>query len=571
MAESITASEIYLKDLFSEKYLFEIPYFQRQFAWNEENFEQLVDDIKDGLKAFGESEPYFLGSIILWAKEQNEDGSGLYAVIDGQQRLTCLTILMACLRDLADKDKATKTLQSRIYQEEDEYAGAKESVRVKVREQEFEFFKKFILTQGGTHLVKDLNVDDLSEPKRHIVQAIRLFSAAFQSDTGFINHALVDDFIKYLLQRVVLVAVRTTSLVSAFRLFNIINARGLPLSNADLLKSENLQVVPEYERPKYTRIWEDIEEDIGVDNLEMLMSFMRTILLREKARRAIFDEFDQKVFKEMQQFKGKPFIDYLERVSSIYRNKISEPSVKLEDTHKGIYYHNLVSIMRDFLPFNDWMTAVIRFTDRFQDDKCLYNFVKKLEKKIVIEWFRGLSFTERLTQIFNVIKKIDSSEEPSEVIKDPLFDLTPYTNDFLATLNGKDFYSRGKARIPKYALLRIDMEEQDNLHKEISFKGDITVEHILPQTPTHDYWFTRFDERVRRDMTNILGNLVLLNGKKNSKASNKPFDEKVKEYFAKRSDFWITNEIDANNDWNPEALNKRHLNLIERATKTWLS
>jgi hypothetical protein len=571
MAESITASEIYLKDLFSEKYLFEIPYFQRQFAWNEENFEQLVDDIKDGLKAFGESEPYFLGSIILWAKEQNEDGSGLYAVIDGQQRLTCLTILMACLRDLADKDKATKTLQSRIYQEEDEYAGAKESVRVKVREQEFEFFKKFILTQGGTHLVRDLNVDDLSEPKRHIVQAIRLFSAAFQSDTGFINHALVDDFIKYLLQRVVLVAVRTTSLVSAFRLFNIINARGLPLSNADLLKSENLQVVPEYERPKYTRIWEDIEEDIGVDNLEMLMSFMRTILLREKARRAIFDEFDQKVFKEMQQFKGKPFIDYLERVSSIYRNKISEPSVKLEDTHKEIYYHNLVSIMRDFLPFNDWMTAVIRFTDRFQDDKCLYNFVKKLEKKIVIEWFRGLSFTERLTQIFNVIKKIDSSEEPSEVIKDPLFDLTPYTNDFLATLNGKDFYSRGKARIPKYALLRIDMEEQDNLHKEISFKGDITVEHILPQTPTHDYWFTRFDERVRRDMTNILGNLVLLNGKKNSKASNKPFDEKVKEYFAKRSDFWITNEIDANNDWNPEALNKRHLNLIERATKTWLS
>jgi hypothetical protein len=571
MAESITASEIYLKDLFSEKYLFEIPYFQRQFAWNEENFEQLVDDIKDGLKAFGESEPYFLGSIILWAKEQNEDGSGLYAVIDGQQRLTCLTILMACLRDLADKDKATKTLQSRIYQEEDEYAGAKESVRVKVREQEFEFFKKFILTQGGTHLVRDLNVDDLSEPKRHIVQAIRLFSAAFQSDTGFINHALVDDFIKYLLQRVVLVAVRTTSLVSAFRLFNIINARGLPLSNADLRKSENLQVVPEYERPKYTRIWEDIEEDIGVDNLEMLMSFMRTILLREKARRAIFDEFDQKVFKEMQQFKGKPFIDYLERVSSIYRNKISEPSVKLEDTHKEIYYHNLVSIMRDFLPFNDWMTAVIRFTDRFQDDKCLYNFVKKLEKKIVIEWFRGLSFTERLTQIFNVIKKIDSSEEPSEVIKDPLFDLTPYTNDFLATLNGKDFYSRGKARIPKYALLRIDMEEQDNLHKEISFKGDITVEHILPQTPTHDYWFTRFDERVRRDMTNILGNLVLLNGKKNSKASNKPFDEKVKEYFAKRSDFWITNEIDANNDWNPEALNKRHLNLIERATKTWLS
>jgi len=381
MAGQIEASEIYLKDLFDDKYLFEIPYFQRQFAWDKENFEQLIEDIDDAIDTFGDNEPYFLGSVILWTKELKDDGSGSYAVIDGQQRLTSLVILMGCLRDLAQNQMAKNNLQGRIYQEEDEFSGTEECVRVKVRDQESDFFKEYILSDGGTQKFESTNVAELSEPKQHIAQAVSIFLKYFKNDGGVPDQSMIEIFIKYLLQRVVIVAVKTTSLTSSFRLFNIINARGLPLSVADLLKSENLRMVVEQERSKYAKIWEDIEEDLGIDDLEMLISFIRSMTLKEKAKKAIFDEFEDKIFKDNPGFKGIKFIEYLERVSSIYRKKISEPNINIADRCKEVYYFNLVSIMRDFLPFNDWISALIRFDDKFSDDESFFRFFSFLRGK----------------------------------------------------------------------------------------------------------------------------------------------------------------------------------------------
>ena len=211
--------------------MFEIPDFQRQFAWEKENFEQLVEDIKDAIDTFDGNEPYFLGSIILWTKHLKEDGSGLYAVVDGQQRLISLAILMACLRDLTQDTRAKETLQRCIYQEEDEYSGTQERVRIRVRDKEYDFFKKYILTEYGTEELNDLDYLQLSEPQQHIVQASEVFHNAFSNDES-IDETLAKKFIKYLLQQVVVVVVTTSSLASGFRLFNVINTRGMPFSEA---------------------------------------------------------------------------------------------------------------------------------------------------------------------------------------------------------------------------------------------------------------------------------------------------------------------------------------------------
>ena len=569
MAAKIEAKEVYLKDLFSEKYLFEIPDFQRQFAWERDNFEQLVDDLKDALDTFEGKEPYFLGSIILWTRHRGDDGSGLYAVIDGQQRLTSLVILMACLRDLVGDSKARESLQERIYQEANEYTGTPECVRVKVREREAEFFRRYVLAEGGTRELRRLDVSGLSEPKQHMLQAAEVFYGAFTGDEG-VDEDAVRRFIKYLLQQVVVVVVTTDSLASGFRLFNIINARGMPLSNADLLKSENLRVIPEDQRRRYTEMWEDIEEEVGVDNLEMLISFIRSIRLKEKARRAIFEEFEDRIYRDDPEFKGRRFIEYLSQVASIYRAKVEECAIAVEDSRQEVYYHNLVSIMRDFLPFNDWMAALIRFHERFQDDQYLFEFVRLLERKIAVEWILGLSLTERLTQIYRVIRLIDGADDPQDVLGDEVFNLEGYRESFVNALNNVNLYSRGRTRVPKYILLRLDMERRDNFHQKVLFSGNITVEHILPRRPTHEYWLSRFSEADRLEWTNRLGNLTLLNGRKNSRASNKPFSEKVEDYLAKRSDFEVTNELREFEEWNLDNLRTRHERLCEEALRVWI-
>ena len=580
ITEKIKAHEITLKDLFGDKYIFEIPNFQRPFAWEKENFEQLFTDIKDALDLNKENygdrikdyEPYFLGSVILWTKDLKDDGSGVYAVIDGQQRLVSLGILMAVMRDLTDSAKAKNTLQRKIYQEPDEFSGTPESVRIRMREKEAEFFKEYVLTEGGTNGINGIDKKSLTEPKLHMLEAIEVFKNGFKIENGKIDQDFLNRYIQYLLQKVVLVVIKTGELASAFRLFNVINARGMPLTNADLLKSENLSVIPKEEEPKYTKIWEDLEEDFGSEKLEMLISFIRSIKLKEKARKSIYEEFEDKVFKKEQEFKGKKFIEYLQNIANIYREKIEEARIITENSEEEIYYYNLISLMRDFLPFNDWMVGVIKFKEKFKEDSHLFQFLRVFEKKIAIDWITGLSFTERLTQIYKIVRLIEESNSADDVINNPIFDvdLKRKEEEFRKALDDLNFYGKGRTRVPKYVLLRIDMERSYNQNKKISYSGEITVEHILPRTPKEGYWLGRFPEEDRLKWTNRLGNLVLLNSRKNSQAGNKPFPEKVKDYFEKKSDFDITNELKSYKEWNADKLKERHNKLLQEAVKIWI-
>src|SRR3954453_1098325 len=93
----IEAHEVPLHEVFSSDYSFRIPDYQRPYAWEREQAEQLLEDLLDTLRR-DEDEPYFLGSVVL-VKEPDQASA---EVIDGQQRLTTLTILFAVLRDLAD-------------------------------------------------------------------------------------------------------------------------------------------------------------------------------------------------------------------------------------------------------------------------------------------------------------------------------------------------------------------------------------------------------------------------------------------------------------------------------------
>lgn len=576
----LDAKEVYLGDLFGERYLFEIPNFQRPFSWRKENFEQLFEDIKDDLsinqEKYGpkieEYNPYFLGSIILCVKTQRQEGSGVYEIIDGQQRIVSLSILMAVLRDFAEDIKAKNSLQKKIHQEEDEYSGTEESVRIKVRDKEREFYREYILNRKGTTYIDKIDVSTLSEPKQNMIEAINAFKRGLHKQDGTIDVQLIENYIKYILQKVVIVVVRTDSLSSAFRLFNIINARGLPLSNADLLKSENLRVIIPEKRQRYTLMWEDLEEDFGTEDLEMLISFIRSIKKKEKARRAIYEEFEKDIFKNEPTFRGEEFILYLNQIANIYRENILEASIKGLDAEKETYYYNLVSLMRDFLPFNDWIAAVIKFKEKFGANH-LEKFLNKLEKKTVVDWIIGLSFTERLTQIYRVIRLLENEDVPHAVLTNSLLnsDIISNKSSFISSLNDQKFYGRGRTRIPKYVLLRLDMERKDNLNKRINYSGHITVEHILPRTPRDKYWLDRYNDLSRIEWTNKLGNLVLLNGRKNSQAGNKPFDKKVMDYFEKRSDFSITNELKNTKDWTLDSLQKRHIQLTNECVDIWIT
>lgn len=578
--EKIKAKEYYVKDLLSDKFLFEVPTYQRPYCWTEDNIKQFMDDILDAIHnnkdEYGENfdcyEPYFVGSIILSAKELKDDGSGVYDIIDGQQRITTMVMLIATIRDLIDSLEYKNILSSLIYQKANPLMGVRESLRLRVRDKEMDFFRENILEKDGTSNIINLNTMELNDPKQNMVKAVSTFIEKFKDEDGIIDESLLNTFIMYLLQRVVLVSMITDSFTSAFKLFNVINARGLPLTNADLLKSDNLRAIEEHKQDQYAELWENCEDDIGREKLEMLIGFIRGIKLKKKASNTIFEEFTRKIFEKEPKFRGKNFITYLCDIKEIYEKYILEAKLDIEDKKYSEYYSNLMGIMRDFIPFNEWMSAVISFVYKYRNDQALCYFIKALERKIAVDWINGLSFSERTTRIYKIISLIEQSDNYNEVLRSPMLngDVRQSKSFLYNSLNDLDFYTKGRMIIPKYVLIRMDMERCIENNIKIDYTDKIIIEHILPRRPNNPYWKDRFSSNDRGIWANRLGNLALINGSKSSQYAGKDFDQKIKSYVVKKGDFSINQDIFNEKEWNVKALSKRQEKLIEQAMKLWM-
>ena len=560
----------------NDKFLFDIPDYQRAYSWNKDNLKQLIDDIMDSIglnkennNVFEEYEPYFIGSIVLCSKEYKDDGSGLYDVIDGQQRLTSIIILIATIRDLTKNEAYKNILSSLIYQKPNELMGIKESIRVRVRGKEAEFFKKYVLTDGGTDLVNEIDEKEISEAKQNMLNAIRTFKEVFVDENGEVLESKLDEFTKYFLQKVVVVVITTDSFTSAFRLFNVINARGLPLTNADLLKSENLRVISEDKRNIYTDMWENIEQELGKDKLEQIIGFMRTMKQNRKATATVYEEFSKKIFVSEPDYIGVNFVEHLKEIKDLYNKYINEGNIELSSKDNSIYYQNLVRIMRDFIPYDEWMVALIKFIEKFKNDEDILEFLKVLEKRIVIDWVNGNSFADRLARVYKILEVIDSSSSLEEIKKSNVFisDLERTTAYFRNSLDDIEFYSKGRMLVPKYILIRLDMEKRNG--EILDYTNKIMLEHILPRNAKEAYWTTNFTVDERKNWCNKLGNLVIINGTKNTKLNNKAFAEKVEQYLSKKSDFEITKEVLALNDWKIESVAGRQESLMNRALNLW--
>jgi hypothetical protein len=446
------------------------------------------------------------------------------------------------------------------------------------------------LTPGGTTSLKAQDKKSTKELKRlrqklnnsenRMLDAIEVFRDRFHDSQGSVNKEVLDRYITYLLQKVVFVAVRTDSLESAFRLFKTLNKRGVEIGSTDILKSENMSVIPELDRQEYARKWEDIEEDITLNNeikLETLINFIRIIEIPGRQQRELFQDFEDKYFSKKSKEKGKGFIDYLEEVKNIYTQNIDNCEIFIDNSNKRIYYYNLMSIMKKFLIFNDWMAAVIHF----REDIALFEFVKKLERIVFLDWLTGASQERRVARIYQIVKIISECENAEQVINHTIFnnEIKERKNEFSNAIDDIIFYNKGSKKLSKYTLLRLDIERTDNRNKTIDYDGEISVEHILPENPEDEYWLTRFNEDDRVEWTDRLGNLALLDGRKNSKAANKPFPDKKAYFFQKRhksknltlkSSFELTNELEGYSDWSMATLMDRHIRLKNEALLVWM-
>ena len=256
MANQIDSEKLLIKEIFERWY--KIPNYQRPYVWGKDQITDLLDDISYALAQNDKAE-YFLGSTVFQTKK-DEDGEYIEDdVLDGQQRLTTLFLLTATIRDLTSNKSLKETCEKIIYQNANEFDGTPERIRIifDIREEVKEFVNTFIKNTNGTKDSEKLKTisdktDDLSI--KNMVNAIFEIKKYFQNST-----VTIEQFFKFLNNKVILIYVSSESLEDAFRMFTILNSRGVKLRNSDILKAENLRLVGLNNQKKYAKHWEEIE------------------------------------------------------------------------------------------------------------------------------------------------------------------------------------------------------------------------------------------------------------------------------------------------------------------------
>ena len=191
--------------------------------------------------------PYFLGSIVL-IKGDEPDAQ----VVDGQQRLTTLIMLLAALRSLVKAENAD-SLTSFLSEKGNIITGTPKRYRLKLRERDAKFFQDYIQDDGGITKLNALQESTLSESQRNIrdntLGFIRELQKLSESQLMALSKFIVNNCF------LIIVSVATSDLDSVYRIFSVLNSRGLDLSYPDILKAEIISTIPQDQRDEYTSKW----------------------------------------------------------------------------------------------------------------------------------------------------------------------------------------------------------------------------------------------------------------------------------------------------------------------------
>ena len=252
---SISASEKPLSKVFTADYRFAIPAFQRSYSWHNVQMKQLIEDVMDACAVH--DGPYFLGSLILVRDEH-----GMHQVIDGQQRLVSLSIIFAVLLTLEEDPQLHASLAGLLTEAGDKLRGIETEPRLRLREQDEEFFREYV-QHGDLEALFDLRDTDIATQAQRNIQ----MNTKCAYDT---LAAMADDerrqFAAYLVNDVMFVIVTTDDISGAYRIFDVMNMRGMPLTPSDVFKAKVVSGISSAARTVYARYWDDIMEPMGDEN-----------------------------------------------------------------------------------------------------------------------------------------------------------------------------------------------------------------------------------------------------------------------------------------------------------------
>ncbi|MGF1604608.1 MAG: DUF262 domain-containing protein [Thermosynechococcaceae cyanobacterium] len=549
------------------RYKFKIPDYQRPYSWTINEVSSLLDDISGAFPYGGSTDhdaDYFLGSVVLI----KENGQPKSDIVDGQQRITTLTLIFSVICHLLPDKSRSNRIRSELIEKIDAYNDKIPALRL--RDVDDDFFGKWIREGSKLEEMTKLDIFDKTDSQLSLIENV---SYLLEQNLHKPDDVELSDWLIHLLTKITqncyLVTISTEDFDSAYRIFSTINSRGLNLKPNDVLKSEIIGKIEPDLRSKYTQIWDIEESDLGRGDFERLFFTIRSFILNQNKYSELLKSYRKEI---LPQYQSAEFIDEVLKPSSDAFEHIRKGNFSCNNEEHQSKIRDLCLWLNE-VDNNDWMPSAIYFMVKYPNDSELtLRFLTQLERLAAgLMIARIPRCKERENIFYDLINSIKEGTE--QAITKAHDSITPtYRYRIVTALKGKIYEKRVKP-FGTYVLLRLDSALADG-GRSPSLNDKPTIEHILPQNPSKDSQWLRdwTDPNEIKQWVHHLGNLAFLSGKANARAKNYDFSEKKEKYFMSKSGapvYPITTRVLNQNTWTPEIVKRFQEEYVAKLTNIW--
>lgn len=602
----ISPNHMSIGRIFEQNILFQVPKYQRYYAWDDEQVEDFIKDIDTILKKAEEETKgeHFFGGIVCAKIDVEGSTRQQKELIDGQQRITTAILLVINIirfynELLSDKEilqEDAKIIEKRIEKITDKYLIYNDEINRRPL-----VVNKLVLSVADDEYFKSLLGNSPIKEER---DSHKRLSRALNKIKVYIQHKLsgcssisekidVLALLEGVLYNCTVIFMDCDSRESAYKLFQALNDRGAGLTEGDLLKSKTLEVLEKHPQmqSQVNALWDDILKDEPRSVENFLRTYYASVMGKRAGRTSLYDDYIENIFHDIR--------DVTEDISEDVAKSVCDTVKTLHN--EIVVYRKVVSGEWPFesaQPITDWdrnrLRVLVKFLSYDITMPLLLAAVKLGEKKfsllvhkLELFMFRYKTICGNSHQILSTIFTIEAREIREDATRYSINNLLNQLKELLSEkandetfsiqLENLKYNTSGNNKILRYFFSTLcDYErwystgttQKPTAYKENIINYDtVTIEHIYSQNPKEEVSTESFAELISNE--HKLFNLTILSQDDNSeRVKNKPFNEKRPIYEA--SNYAINKVLSEYTCWGDENARSWKEYLLKFACKVFV-
>lgn len=531
-----------------------VPLYQREYAWTVEQVTTLYNDYS---RAKVENTDYFLGTIVTI---RGGNGDPL-EIVDGQQRLTTTSLLIAAIRDhlasIGEPSEVIESINNDFLSSFDRRQGSRISQLV-LNIDDREFYNELLSgnSPAPTRESHERLLKARKQANAHVQNLIRAYAEKDRS--GILN-----DWLDFLEHNATIILVEAQNGAQAFKMFETLNDRGLKTSQADLVKSylfgQSGSRITE-SQSRWSSMKDNLEE---IDDEDRAINFLRHAIIatRQFVRSESVYEYTQTIRGESN---SSAFLAELERLSRIYVATYSNTSAHWSGYPVKATRALSVFNKFDIKPLRPLVLSLATSFEKSEFADAMALLVSISVRLLIAGNSRSgtIETATANTAIKIYSQEVTDANQLQASLKTIIVSDADFKEGFLTA-------RASRADLARYYLQTLEAANADESEPWYVANDDpsvMTLEHVLSVNGDMSNW-PDFDDETKRRMVKRLGNLCILNKSANNNLGDVGFS--AKQHVYRSAPFELTRMIADESTWDAQSIERRQARLADLAVKAW--